>query len=329
MKVSIIVPVYNVAPYLRDCLDSVRIQTCGNWQCICVDDGSTDESGDILNEFQTMDSRFVILHQRNQGVATARNEGLKAATGDWIGFLDGDDILSPFTLEIFHEIVHEHENADVVAFGLKRFDQNSVVKWERTLSVNSEVIDMRTKYPSRPETETAFSGKIYKRRLISENPFPPYHNGEDIVFLFDALLKANYMVATSLQLYGYRQRNNSASKHVIQQRQLLDYYGYSKKIWHMLSKAKKEIDVRIIRRNMIDMTEGMMRMIVLCDITSDQHTYIWNSWTASLREVLQTGKKVGGGQKFRLTIFLLFPHYVMGWFLFYIPIWLKMHGVHR
>ena len=242
--------------------------------------------------------------------------------------MDGDDIWSPFTLEVFNEIINEHKKVDVVAFDLKRFDQKSGVKWERPLLIHSEVIDMRTKYPSRYETETAFSGKIYNRRLISESPFPTYQNGEDIVFLFGALLKANYMVATSLQLYGYRQRNGSASKRLVQKKQLLDYHGYTKEIWHMLTNAQKEVDPRIVRRNMIDMTEGMMRMFVLCDLPSDQHTHIWNSWTATLREVMQA-KKAVGFQRFRLWIFLLFPYYVTGWFLFYIPIWLKMHGVHR
>ncbi len=327
MKLSIIVPVYNVAAYLRDCLNSVRAQTCKDWQCICIDDGSTDESNEILNEFQNLDSRFVVIYQQNQGVSAARNAGLKVATGDWMGFLDGDDILSPFAVEVCCKIIREHENLDVVAFGLKSFDKDTI-KWERPLTINTEIVDMRAQYPSRQETETSFSGKFYRRHVLSENPFPSYHNGEDIVFLFASLLKVNFMGITSLPLYGYRQRNDSASKNCIQKRRLLDYHDYTTEIWHMLNNAKKKIDVRIFRRNIIDITEGMMRMIVLCRLSSRERSHIWNRWVASLREVMQS-ERIMGFQRFRLKLFLLFPFYGMAWFLFYIPIWLKVHGVHR
>lgn len=91
---SIIIPVYNVAPYLRECLDSVLAQTFTDWEAICVDDGSTDESGAILDEYAAKDKRFRVIHKTNGGVSSARNTGLDAARGDWIGFLDADDILA-------------------------------------------------------------------------------------------------------------------------------------------------------------------------------------------------------------------------------------------
>ena len=89
---SIIIPVYNVAPYLRECLDSVLAQTFTDWEAICVDDGSTDGSGSILDEYAARDSRFRIIHQPNAGVSAARNKGLDVAKGEWVAFLDGDDI---------------------------------------------------------------------------------------------------------------------------------------------------------------------------------------------------------------------------------------------
>jgi len=88
---SIIIPVYNVAPYLRECLDSVLAQTFIGWEAICVDDGSTDGSGAILDEYAGKDSRFKVIHQANAGVSAARNAALEVARGDWICFLDADD----------------------------------------------------------------------------------------------------------------------------------------------------------------------------------------------------------------------------------------------
>lgn len=85
---SIIIPVYNVAPYLRACLDSMVAQTFSGWECLCVDDGSTDDSGKILEEYAQQDARFRVFHQQNAGVSAARNRALSAAKGAFIGFAD-------------------------------------------------------------------------------------------------------------------------------------------------------------------------------------------------------------------------------------------------
>ena len=95
MKLSVIVPVYNVAPYLRECLDSLLAQTCADWEAVCVDDGSTDGSGAILDEYAANDPRFRVIHQKNAGVSAARNAAIDVAKGEWIAFLDADDAVSP------------------------------------------------------------------------------------------------------------------------------------------------------------------------------------------------------------------------------------------
>lgn len=115
MKFSIIIPVYNAAKYLRPCLDSVLAQTCPEWECICVDDGSTDEGGRILDEYAARDARFKVIHQQNGGEGVARNMGLKAASGEWITWLDADDLYAPDRLEEAKRII-EKENPDLVRF---------------------------------------------------------------------------------------------------------------------------------------------------------------------------------------------------------------------
>ena len=91
VSISIIVPVYNVERYLRCCLDSILAQTFTDFECICVDDGSTDGSGKILDEYAEKDSRFVVIHKDNGGVSSARNAGLDVARGEWLAFVDSDD----------------------------------------------------------------------------------------------------------------------------------------------------------------------------------------------------------------------------------------------
>ena len=102
MKLSVIIPVYNVSCYLRECLDSVAAQsfavvaqTYPDWEAICIDDGSTDDSGAILDEYAAKDSRFKVVHQKNGGASAARNAALEAARGDWVTFVDSDDSITP------------------------------------------------------------------------------------------------------------------------------------------------------------------------------------------------------------------------------------------
>ena len=102
---SIIIPVYNVAPYLRECLDSLLAQTFADWEAICVDDGSIDGSGAILDEYAARDRRFMVIHQTNAGVSAARNAGIDAARGKYVTFLDGDDAYDRRWLEAFDGLI--------------------------------------------------------------------------------------------------------------------------------------------------------------------------------------------------------------------------------
>lgn len=109
---SIIIPVYNVEPYLRECLDSVRAQAFADWEALCVDDGSSDGSGTILDEYATKDRRFRVIHQPNAGVSAARNAALDIAQGEWICFLDSDDKVECHWLEDIANGAGKHPEVD-------------------------------------------------------------------------------------------------------------------------------------------------------------------------------------------------------------------------
>lgn len=113
--ISIVIPVYNAEKYLRACLDSVLAQTYKNWEAICVNDGSSDNSAKILEEYAAKDARFHIINQQNSGVSTARNTGLRQTTGKYLMYLDSDDIWHPQTLEILQNVM-EKSNADMGCF---------------------------------------------------------------------------------------------------------------------------------------------------------------------------------------------------------------------
>ena len=118
MKFSIIIPVYNVENYLRECLDSVLHQTFGDWEAICVNDGSTDGSSRILEQFSARDRRIIVIHQANEGLSIARNTGIDASRGEYVFFLDSDDWLEENALEILTKNLTDE---DLICFSGRRF----------------------------------------------------------------------------------------------------------------------------------------------------------------------------------------------------------------
>lgn len=118
MKFSVIIPVYNVESYLQACLDTVLNQTFEDWEAICVNDGSTDNSATLLEEYGYKDGRFKIVNQPNGGLSAARNTGLKAATGEYVLFLDSDDWLEGYALERVSESLTDE---DMLCFSGRRF----------------------------------------------------------------------------------------------------------------------------------------------------------------------------------------------------------------
>ena len=122
MLFSIIIPVYNVEKYLQACLDSVLGQTFSDWEAICVNDGSSDKSGAILEENEIKDDRIKVINQSNAGTAAARNTGLRAAQGDYVFFLDSDDWLEPESLQIIANRLH---GQDILCFSGKRYIEST------------------------------------------------------------------------------------------------------------------------------------------------------------------------------------------------------------
>ena len=119
--ISVIIPVYNVENYLDDCLNSVIVQTFHNIEIILINDGSTDKTARICDEFATKDDRIRVLHKDNSGVAASRNAGVDLALGDYILFVDGDDVANREMVEVLYGNLKKYE-ADISICGLKYFD---------------------------------------------------------------------------------------------------------------------------------------------------------------------------------------------------------------
>lgn len=267
MKLSIIIPVYNVAAYLPAAIDSVLSQTFRDFELILVVDGATDSSGDICDGYAAQDNRVRVIHQKNAGVSAARNAGVAAAKGDYIGFTDSDDIIETDMFQRLMELAEQY-GADVVQCEHDRSDcLNGSPR-----SANVEIMDgeafvrrIFTKEGGRYTNQVALWSKIYRRELFDGIVFPAGRTYEDEQETYKLCLKAKTLVETTDILYHYIKRENSiitgisAKKMLDKQAALLDrlYYlpekmpdllencarvflGYSKRILCEMWKAEEK-----------------------------------------------------------------------------------------
>lgn len=213
-KISVIVPVYNVEQYLERCVESILTQTYNNIELILVDDGSTDRSSDLCDELKGRYPSIKVIHKDNGGLSSARNEGMKYATGDYLAFVDSDDWIAK---DIYFECIDKFEkyDGDVVDYLPIYTDGSSIPK--RTNKEMVEIVegeDILYDYLWRGQTETCpFSvcRKLYKRELFNQIEFPLGRLNEDIVTNFLVLKNANKIVHISKIGYYYFQNPKSIS----------------------------------------------------------------------------------------------------------------------
>ena len=205
---SIIIPVYNVAKYLHECLDSVLAQSFVDWEAICIDDGSTDGGGAILDGYAKKDSRFRVIHQSNSGVSVARNNALDVANGDWLLFLDADDVLAETALSKLLDAARS-ANADLAMCGIMRFGgESGNIYFGPQLDGMFSPEDLYVEYNS---LCTWSCGKIYKRKLWDKVRFPVgIAYSEDRYILHEILYAYPKVPFVAECLYCYRNRGNSA-----------------------------------------------------------------------------------------------------------------------
>ncbi len=209
IKLSIIIPVYNAAPFLAACLDAVLGHKSSAIEIICINDGSSDNSLDILNSYAQQDSRLTVISQHNQGVSAARNRGIQQATGQYITFIDADDTITPNSLCFIDTL---STNPDIIlgdSFLDKNLFDNNTNTYDRTFIVNKLI-------PAYLQTEhnNSVCDKYYKRSIITQYnlSFPEGKAlGEDGVFNVRFLLHAHSLLLLPNASYIYRQNEDSAT----------------------------------------------------------------------------------------------------------------------
>lgn len=213
VKFSIIIPVWNVEKFIANCLDSVLAQSYKNFEIICINDGSTDNSSNILNEYSQKDSRIIVINQNQAGQYAARNIAIEAAKGEYIGFLDADDYITGNLLEECEK--RTQSIPDVIIFGAKTLNERN--KKIKALQYTAKFFPNKFSSNNLFAFHTVSWNKFYKKDFLIDNDikFSPTKIGEDQIVFVKSMLRASSVEIIKKDFYVYRKHWKAAPQSAI------------------------------------------------------------------------------------------------------------------
>lgn len=229
-KISVIVPVYNVQSLLPKCLDSICSQTYKDLQIILVDDGATDASGQICDEYAARDPRIRVIHQANAGLAGARNAGLEIAEGEFVGFVDSDDHIASDMYETLLDSITQFD-ADIAICARYLETESGEVRpmWEQPEPQVMDSHEAVRRLLLGDGLDAAAWDKLYRRELFGQLRYPLKYVSEDIPVTYRLLCRAKQIVHCGKPLYFYLQRTGSLS-HAAFSEKTLGLYFFHKEV---------------------------------------------------------------------------------------------------
>ena len=218
--ISVVVPAFNIDKYIERCIKSILNQTYSNLEVIIVDDGSTDNTANIIDDYALKDHRIVPIHKENGGVSSARMEGIHRASGEWIGFVDGDDVIEANMYEVLMNNAIKY-NADISHCGYQMvFPDGHILKFHGTgKTINASTEEGLYNLLKADYIEPALVNKLYKKSLFSDIDNSSLWDSsikynEDLLMNYILFKKSFHSYFVDLPLYNYILRKNSASTSV-------------------------------------------------------------------------------------------------------------------
>lgn len=256
VKVSYVVPVYNVEKYVKACVDSILAQTISDFEVILINDGSTDSSPKILEKEYCNDSRVRILNQKNQGQGVARNYGVSIAAGEYIQFVDSDDTLEPNMTELLLKEAEETE-ADITVCAYYNLNTYKNLTYIRRLNSEYDLTDLGGIYLQMTKEQLSYSpwNKLYRRDFIKDVKQKPVSPGQDAEFNLRLFAKQPKLAYVDVPLYNFFSRGNSSITHSyrkqLEEAQKL-VYAALEDFFHSLPEQKSEYAEFLKSQKMFD-----------------------------------------------------------------------------
>lgn len=336
MKVSVVIPVFNCARYLSECVESIvaAARYAGiNVEIVCVNDGSTDDTDSVMTscrnayESQAEGVSFVLWTQTNQGVANARNHGVDLATGEWIQFVDADDVISRLTYASFLVLIKQSPRSDMVGMTGVSFTEgtNPLGLFDDTVGDGecayvSGRFDIKYEYIYR-----GFTSYLYRRGLVANIKFHPYKNGEDLLFLLSCFCKAGSASFSTCRFYGYRIHPSSASA-LQGVAGVIDSLGYAAKMLDAPVASGRRCDNAFVRHFLNIIYEDVpWRIVHAQNGGGDEYWLQWNEVVGNLRKPIGASVFMSA----RMGLLRYFGYKWIVYLLCIFPVYLKRKGVHR
>lgn len=219
VKISVIIPVYNVEKYLKRCLDSVVNQTYKNLEIILIDDGCTDGSGNICDEYAAKDKRIIVIHKENGGLSNARNKGLDICTGEYISFIDSDDWIEK---DFYEYVFNNVKNSDLLIFDyyITNGKNSKRIKYKNIeFEISKEKCLMEL---TKAEIQSYAWNKVYKVNLFDDIRFPKGRNYEDQAIMHLIVEKSTKIKYCNKAFYNYYQNQNGIT-HTVNYKNYRDF----------------------------------------------------------------------------------------------------------
>lgn len=219
--VSVIVPIYKVEKYLKACIDSILVQSYKNYEVILVDDGSPDHSGEICDDYKEQFDCIKVIHQNNQGVSAARNNGVVASKGDFITFIDPDDIVTKDYIEYLMSLILKYHAQISVGGSIYQYEGKDIkTPKAETMNAFYEPSEALSRMNYVIGFGTVAWAKMYKRSLVEANPYPIGKRYEDIATTYKIIGDSTGVAFGNKQIYIWFQRPNSFMHNAFDERQL-------------------------------------------------------------------------------------------------------------
>ena len=282
-KISIVVPVYNVEQYLEQCISQIINQTYVSLEIILVDDGSTDNSGRICDEFVKKDTRIKVIHKENGGLSDARNVGIKYATGEYIGFIDSDDYPEITMYEKLYSLVQKY-SVDISVCSMYRDINCKKEIYEEDVLSRREVFKEMAQCG---KIESHAWNKLYKRSLFDGIEYPIGKTYEDIYTTYKVIDKVDRVAYTAEQLYFYRDNPESISNQRFKKSDLylvdasIEFYRFLEENYPDISKYQQNSTTRnrisVLRKMVVaEYEDSEIESYLIDGMKNNFISYLWS-----------------------------------------------------
>ena len=285
--ISVIVPIYNVEAYLVGCLTSIQKQTITDIEVICVDDGSTDSSGRLADEFAAIDNRFHVIHRKNGGLSAARNTGISAAKGEYIFFVDSDDYIHPQALELLLEL-QKKTKADLVGGILSKtpdiYEKQSFPKLELG-SFQVMIFDQPLQaFMKRRDIATGAPFRLYRREILEKIRFVEGIYFEDVPFTTMVMSQIQTFAQIQAPIYYYYQNPASIMRTSFTVKKVKSYDKVIRTIYEYIQQYRPQ-DLEMVRRVILN---GRFKMMVNQAIRKQKDKVVQKELFIAIQKIVES-----------------------------------------